>query len=607
MRAGLLRDLMARAGRFRCSQWALTLALCLSAALLLLFRVDLFEIHELRWLDNGLRWRADIGLARQPDPHIVHLDLNTEDLDKLPDIEHEYQNAADIINEASDLGVSVIVLDIVFGRGSRDDAAPILEAIQHASSRNCSVILAEFLHGPLEPKRSFPFGERLRPSGLANVQADSDGVLRRYAFTHLGPDGLEPSLALTAYLSWRKIDWDTVTTVHERKSVSWMELSPDNSTLEPRQASVLPAILNFRSAWDTTEKSSFRHYTRAQLRSLYLNRQTADPKPSPFANSILVVSLVGAGIGDVVTTPFGSNQPGAIVHSTALNDLIQGTSITRLSPLAAAATTLFILPFAWATRLCRRPASLFFILIVVSFVILSLGLVLTLMTNHLIRSVALTSLWATVALAELARRRYATLKAPLEKEKLPQKPRTAEKSLSTRGSDEDIFASRVYGSELTMREKPPVRLVYSYSHRDESLRDELETHLALLKRQGVIAPWSDRNILAGEDWAGRIDEHFKAADIILLLVSADFLRSNYCYEMEMENALARHYAGTARVVPIILRDVDWHSAPFGKLQALPPDGKAITLWTNRDEAWAAVARGIREMVDDLRIARQNGP
>ncbi len=606
MRAGLLRDLMARAGRFRCSQWALTLALCLSAALLLLFRGDLFEIHELRWLDNGLRWRADIGLARQPDPHIIHLDLNTEDLDKLPDIEHEYQNAADIINEASDLGVSVIVLDIVFGRGSRENAAPILEAIHHASSRNCSVILAEFLHGPLELKRSFPSGERLRPSGLANVETDSDGVLRRYAFTHLGPDGLEPSLALTAYLSWREIDWDLVTTLPERKNVSWMELSPDNSTLERRQASVLPAILNFRSAWDTTGTSSFRHYTRGQLRSLYSNRQTADPKPSPLANSILVVSLVGSGIGDVVTTPFGSNQPGAIVHSTALNDLIQGTSITRLSPLAAAATTFFILPFAWATRFCRRSTSLFFMFIVVSFVILTLGLVLTLMTNHLIGSVALTSLWATVALAELARR-YGTLKAPLEKEKLPQKAPTTEKSLSKRDSGEDIFGSSVFESELTIREGSPVRLVYSYSHRDESLRGELETHLALLKRQGVIAPWSDRKILAGEDWAGRIDEHFKAADIILLLVSADFLRSNYCYEMEMENALARHCAGTARVVPIILRDVDWHSAPFGKLQALPPGGKAITLWNNRDEAWAAVARGIREMVDDLRIARQNGP
>ena len=71
----------------------------------------------------------------------------------------------------------------------------------------------------------------------------------------------------------------------------------------------------------------------------------------------------------------------------------------------------------------------------------------------------------------------------------------------------------------------------------------------------------------------------------------------------MKTALGRHEAKEARVVPIILRDVDWHTAPFGKLQALPRDGKPITLWTNRDEAWATVARGIRGMVDDLRTQR----
>jgi CHASE2 domain-containing sensor protein len=604
--ADFLRKFKAQTGRFWRSQWALTLALCLSGALLLLFRGDLLEDYEMRWLDNLLRWRADIGLARQPDPHIVHLDLDTDELDKLPDVEQEYQGAAEIIDEASQLGVSVIVLDIVFARGSPDNAAPILRAIERASSRNCSVVLAEFLYKPLEFKRSFPFGQRFRPSGLANVEADSDGVLRRYGFLHPGPEGLEPSLALAAYLSWRRIDWDTVTSLSEKKTVRWSELSRDNSTLESREVSAVPAILNFRSAWDALGISSFRRYTVAQLRSLFSNRQTGDPRPSPLANSILIVSLVGPGIGDVVTTPFGSNQPGAIAHSTALNDLLQNTSIRRLPPLLEAATLCFILPFAWATRFCRRITSLFLMLIAVSFAILTVGSVLTLITNHLIGSVAIASLWAMVAIAELARR-YCTLKMAVEIEKLPQKTLTPESNLLNQSADEDIVGTSFFQREVTTEERSLVRLVYSYSHRDDSLREELETHLALLKRQGVIAPWSDRKILAGEDWAGRIDERFKAADIILLLVSADFLRSNYCYEIEMQNALERHHAGTARVVPIILRDVDWHSAPFGKLQALPRDGKAITLWTNRDEAWASVARGIREMIDDLLIARRAGP
>ena len=332
MEADLLHKLKGQAGRFWRSQWALTLTLCLGGALLLLFRGNPFEIYEIRLLDSVLRWRADVGLAREPDPHIVHLDLAIDDLDKLPDLAQEYKNAADIIDEASDLGVSVIVFDIVFGRGSRDSAQPILDAIERAKSRNCSVVLAEFLSGPLELKRSFPFGERLRPAGLANVQADSDGVLRRYAFIHRGPDGLEPSLALAAYFSWREIDWSKATNPPDRQIANWMELSADNSALEPRQVSVVPAILNFRSAWDASGRGSFRHYTRTQLQALHSSRQTPDPQPSPLVNSILVVSLVSSGAGDVVTTPFGSNQPGAIVHSTALNDLIQGTSITLLSP-----------------------------------------------------------------------------------------------------------------------------------------------------------------------------------------------------------------------------------------------------------------------------------
>ena len=511
--------------------------------------------------------------------HIVHLDLGTDDLDKLPDVAQEYQNAADIVTEASDLGASVIVFDIVFGRGSRDSAQPILDAIERAKSRNCSVVLAEFLSGPLELKRSFPFGERFHPSGLANVQADSDGVLRRYAFVHRGPDGLAPSLALAAYFSWRQIDWSKATSSPERQIVSWMELSADNSALEPRQVSVVPAILNFRSAWDTPGAASFRHYTRTQLRSLHSTRQTPDPQPSPLVNSILVVSLVSSGAGDVVTTPFGSNQPGAIIHSTALNDLIQGTSITVPSRPAQAATLCFILPLAWATRFFRRTISLFLMWIFVTVAIIALGVALTLTTNYLMGSIAVASLWTTVVFAELARR-YSILKASLQISK-------------------PVLAIRSTG-QLT---RSPVRLVYSYSHRDEGLRNELETHLALLERQGVIAPWSDRKIVAGEDWAGRIDEHFKDADIILLLISADFLRSNYCYEIEMEDALERHRAGTARVVPIILRDVDWHSAPFGKLQALPRDGRPITLWTNRDEAWAVIAREIRNVIDELRASR----
>jgi hypothetical protein len=150
----------------------------------------------------------------------------------------------------------------------------------------------------------------------------------------------------------------------------------------------------------------------------------------------------------------------------------------------------------------------------------------------------------------------------------------------------------------------PLRLFYSYSHKDEALRDELETHLAILKRQGLIAPWHDRRIEPGTDWAGAIDSNLEEADILLLLVSADFIASPYCYEKEMQRALARHHASQARVIPIILRETDFEGAPFEELQALPRDAKPVTEWENRDKAWTDVVRGIRLVIKSLRASKR---
>ena len=150
------------------------------------------------------------------------------------------------------------------------------------------------------------------------------------------------------------------------------------------------------------------------------------------------------------------------------------------------------------------------------------------------------------------------------------------------------------------RSEAPISLFYSYSHKDENLRDKLETHLSLLKNQGVIQDWHDRRIGAGTEWEGAIDENLRHARIILLLVSADFLASKYCRDVEIRKAMERHEAGTAQVIPVILRPVDgWQSAAFGRLQALPKNGKAVTTWKNRDEAFADVARGIRDAAMSL--------
>ena len=136
-------------------------------------------------------------------------------------------------------------------------------------------------------------------------------------------------------------------------------------------------------------------------------------------------------------------------------------------------------------------------------------------------------------------------------------------------------------------------LFFSYAHEDEGLRDRLEVHLAALKREGAISTWHDRRITAGDPLGQRIDEHLQSADIILLLVSPDFLASDYCHDVEMQRALARHANGSARVIPVILRPCDWEHSPFSHLMAAPTDGKPITRWPDEDEAFLDVVRQIR--------------
>lgn len=153
----------------------------------------------------------------------------------------------------------------------------------------------------------------------------------------------------------------------------------------------------------------------------------------------------------------------------------------------------------------------------------------------------------------------------------------------------------------------PVEVFFSYSHKDEELRDYLATHLIMLKREGVIREWHDRRITAGREWGGEIDARLGSADVILLLVSPDFLASDYCYDVEVERAMHRHEAGEARVIPIILRACDWTRTPFSRLHALPKDAKPVTRWEDRDEALLDIATGIRLAAAELMSDRTAAP
>ena len=144
-----------------------------------------------------------------------------------------------------------------------------------------------------------------------------------------------------------------------------------------------------------------------------------------------------------------------------------------------------------------------------------------------------------------------------------------------------------------------VRVFFSYSHRDEDLRNELEIHLSALKRQGVIETWHDRRIGAGKDLDVEIDANLELANIILLLVSPYFIASDYCYDVEMKRAMERHESGEARVIPVILHPCDWQHTLFGKLRATPPDGKPVSKFPNQHDAFLSIAKDIRAAAEEI--------
>jgi len=143
----------------------------------------------------------------------------------------------------------------------------------------------------------------------------------------------------------------------------------------------------------------------------------------------------------------------------------------------------------------------------------------------------------------------------------------------------------------------------SYAHRDESLRDELDKHLSPLRRSALIDTWHDRKISPGADLDATIDQRLATADLVLLLISPDFINSDYCYRREMRAALRRHSKGHARVIPIILRPVDWVRTPIGRLLATPKDAKPVTTWHRRDDALLDVATSVRRAAEEIATDR----
>jgi len=161
------------------------------------------------------------------------------------------------------------------------------------------------------------------------------------------------------------------------------------------------------------------------------------------------------------------------------------------------------------------------------------------------------------------------------------------------GYELPVLASQSFGLST------PIEVFISYSHKDESLKDELYIHLANLTRQNKIKPWQDRAIEAGTEWDTEIKARLESAGIILLLITPRFIASEDCFDKEMQRAMERHAAGTVRVIPIIMKPCDWQGTPFSKLQVLPKDAKPVTSWNDQDEALLNVVQGVRKAVDSL--------
>lgn len=149
-----------------------------------------------------------------------------------------------------------------------------------------------------------------------------------------------------------------------------------------------------------------------------------------------------------------------------------------------------------------------------------------------------------------------------------------------------------------------VKVFVSYAREDEALRNDLAKHLMLMERQGVISTWSDRKIEVGSDRTEQTDKNLNSADIVLLLISSDFLASDYCWNVEMSQAIERHEVGEAQVIPIILRAVDWEMSPFAKLQMLPRDRKPVRSWSDQDEAFKNIASELRRTIGSFSAARK---
>jgi hypothetical protein len=149
---------------------------------------------------------------------------------------------------------------------------------------------------------------------------------------------------------------------------------------------------------------------------------------------------------------------------------------------------------------------------------------------------------------------------------------------------------------------PDIRKLFiSYAREDRTYVDQLEKHLSSLIRSGHIDSWTDSEIKAGQAWGNTIEDNLRNADLILYMVSADFLNSEFIFKKERPMAEETRKDRGALIVPVIVRPCDWTNEDFAQYQAVPYNEKQrllpISEWSNRDSAYLAVVREIRNIIN----------
>ena len=384
------------------------LVLGLVSCLWLLLLPNPLESWERRSLDRTFRWRLALNQAPAVDPRIVYLDITDEDAARFHSINEEYSAIAQLVDEASALGASVIVFDAVFQRAKEADALALYEAM--AKSRK--VVLAEVweeaagVPGASQRGRSFPFRDRLLPAGLINAEPDADGVYRGYGYVQQHGEHLEPSLALAAYYACQQIRWPEDLKFSKQGQVHWEELAADNVSLTVRTLDPQQRLLNFRSGWSQPGPTSFRHLTLAELHAQFAQGQRAgeQTRPAALSGAVLLISYLASGIPDTGPTPFGSREPLVQLHAAALNDLLQNRFLRTLPPGVESLLVLSVVGFGLGASRCPRKWSLALFWLGMTALWVGAGLFVFCRYGLTLPVVTVGAVWTTACLVELARR-----------------------------------------------------------------------------------------------------------------------------------------------------------------------------------------------------------